>query len=66
MCFLTIRGQILKNKQFGGRTLKGLQLLEVLAESMPQFIFTCYIRIHLGPGEPSIFGIWIGEWIPTV
>ena len=31
---------------------------------MPQFIFTCYIRIHLGPGEPSIFGIWIGEWIP--
>ena len=21
-------------------------------------------RIHLGPGGPSMFGIWIGEWIP--
>lgn len=63
-CILTIRGQILKNKQLGGRTLKGLQLLEVLTESVTQFIFTCYIRINLGSGEPRIFGIWIGELIP--
>ena len=25
VCFLTIRGQILKNKKLGGRTLKGLR-----------------------------------------
>ena len=64
VCFLAIQGQILKNKELGAKTLKGLQLLELFSESVPQFILTCYIRIHLGPGEPILFGIWIGEWIP--
>ena len=49
MCIITIRGRILNNKKLGAQTIKGTQLVEILAESMPQFLFTCYIRVHFGP-----------------
>ena len=48
-CIIAIRGRILKNKKLGKQTIKGTQLVEIFAESMPQFLFTCYIRVRFGP-----------------
>ena len=43
----------------GEQTESGLQVLVALAQSMPQLIFTCYIRANLGPG----YGGWKGDVI---
>ena len=48
--YLAIRGpNFLDKKDLGEQTIQGILLLELLAESMPQFIFTCYVRAQLGP-----------------
>ena len=44
----------------GSQTMKGIQLVEIIAEAMPQFLFTCYIRVRLGPDS----GGFIKELLP--
>ena len=46
----------------GEQTDSGLQVLVALAQSMPQLIFTCYIRANLGPG----YGGWKEDVITEV
>ena len=42
------RGDILQSIEIGNQTVKGIKLVELFAESMTQFIFTCYIMAEFG------------------
>ena len=57
-CVITIM-KICNYGNLGEETTKGIQTLELLAESLPQLVFTCYIRANIGCGH----GGWKNELI---
>ena len=45
--------------KYGLQTRLGLKMLEIISQSEPQLIFTCYIRANLGPGHID----WLPDYI---